>query len=355
MYEPNIKTTEKLINSLNEIEDIREILGTIPVLPIIEEPIQRRTLVETVYYTAKIEGNPLDIRAAEKLREYQNAKPKVDSEQELVNLYKVMDFIHDIAGKRDVPIDEKVIKQIHAFVVRDIASQGSPGMYKLEQNEIINNTTGEHIFLPATPTDAPRLMGELSAWLGQRRLAVHPVITAGIAHLELVAIHPFGNGNGRTARALADLILWRYGYTFRRLFSWVRQVGIDIATYHQKINQTLGLKYRANTDPTIWLEYFVESIAKSLSELKPTLLKTRSAFINAYNLGAEAKLSSDQVEALVFADINGYVTTADYIRAKRLSRSTVVKRLNELVKMGYLRVEGKGRGVRYMGLPKQKQ
>ena len=69
MYEPNIRTTENLINSINEIEDVRELLGTIPVLPIIEEAIQRQALVETVHYTAQIEGNPLDIQVAEKLRE----------------------------------------------------------------------------------------------------------------------------------------------------------------------------------------------------------------------------------------------------------------------------------------------
>ena len=353
MHEPNIKTTEKLINSLNEIEDIREMLHTIPVLPIVEESIQRQALVETVYYTARIEGNPLDIRVAEKLREYQTSKPKTDSEQEYVNLYKAIDFIRDIAGKNDIPIDEEVIKQIHAFVIRDIPSQGSPGVYKLRPNEIQSRTTGERIFLPPSPNDTPRLMGELCAWLSQKRLAVHPIITAGVAHLELVAIHPFGDGNGRTARALADLILWRYGYTFRHLFSWLRQVGIDMDTYHQKLRQALGPEYGANADSTVWLEYFAESIQKSLVELRPALHKMREAFVNAYNQGLKEGLSSDQVEAVVFADMYGSVTTAEYMRTKRLSRATVVKRLNELVKLGFLQVEGKGRSVRYIGVPKE--
>jgi len=352
MYEPNIRTTEKLMNSLNEIEDIRELLGMIPVLPIVEESIQRQALVETVHYTARIEGNPLDIRVAERLYERQVLKPKADSEQELVNLYKVMDFIHYIAGQDDIPIDEEVIKQIHAFVVRDIPSQGSPGIYKTKPNEIIDRTTGARIYLPPSPQDTPRLMSDLSTWLSQRRLAFHPVITAGVAHLELAAIHPFDNGNGRTARALADLILYRYGYTFRRLFSWVRQVGIDMDTYHQKLREAHGPEYGTKANPTVWLEYFAKSIEKGLAELRPVLQKISEAFVNAYNLGAKEGLSSDQVEALVFADINGSVTTAEYMRTKRLSRSTVVKRLNELVQLGLLRVEGKGRSVRYVGLLK---
>jgi len=352
MYEPNIRTTENLFNSLNGIEDVRELLGTIPVLPIIEESIQRQALVETVHYTAQIEGNPLDIRVAEKFREYQAIKPKADSEQELVNLYKMMDFIRDIADKEDIPINEEVIKQIHAFIVRDIPSQGSPGVYKLKPNTI-QNQAGERIFLPPSPNDTPRLMSELSAWLSQRRLAFHPVIAAGIAHLELVAIHPFDNGNGRTARALADLILWRYGYTFRHLFSWVRQVGIDMGTYHQKFSEALGVEYGANADPTAWLEYFAESIAKSLTKLKPDLQKMRASFVELYNIGAEKGLSIDQVEAIVFADFYGSVSTAEYMGAKTLSRSTVVKRLSELVQLGLLRVNGRGRSVRYVRPPRK--
>ena len=353
MYEPNIRTTEKLIKSLNGIEDIRDLLATVPILPIVEEPIQRQALVETVYYTARIEGNPLDIRVAQRFYERQTSRPKADSEQEYANLYKAMDFIRYIADEHDTPIDEEVIKQIHTSIVRDIPGQGSPGVYKMKPNAIVDDRTGARLFLPPSPNDTPRLMSGLSAWLSQKRLAVHPVITAAIAHLELVAIHPFDNGNGRTARALADLILWRYGYTFRHLFSWVRQVGIDMDTYHQKLREALGPEYGANADPTVWLEYFVESIEKSLVELRPALQKMREAFIEAYNRGTKEGLSSDQIEALVFADTNGSVTTAEYMRTKKLSRSTVVKRLNELVKLGFLRVEGKGRSVRYLGLPKQ--
>lgn len=352
MYEPNITTTEKLMNSINEIENIRDLLKTIPVIPIIEDPIQRRALVETVYYTARIEGNPLDIRVAEMFLGRQAIKPKADSEQEYVNLYEVMGFIQYIAKQDDIPMDEKVIKQIHTNVVRDISSQGSPGVYKLKPNEIRDRVTGENIYLPPSPIDTPMLMSDLGTWLSQRWLAFHPVITAGLAHLELAAIHPFDDGNGRTARALADLILYRQGYGFRGLFSWVRQVGIDMSTYHQKLKEASGAKYGDPTNPTVWLEYFTESIEKSLVELKPTLQKMRETFVNAYNLGAKEGLSSDQVEAIVYADINGSITTGDYMRTRGLSRSTVVKRLKELVQLGCLRVEGKGRSVRYVGFPK---
>jgi len=349
MYEPNIKITTKLQDSLMDIEDIRELLRTIPVLPIVEEPIKREALVATVHYTTRIEGNPLDMRMVERLGAGSFSKPNITRphEQEVINLYKVMEFIRHVADQRDIEIDEDVVKQIHAFVVRDLPSQGPPAVYKTKPNVIINQATKERIFTPPNPSDTPRLMAELSTWLSRRPLAFHPVIAAGLAHLELAAIHPFNDGNGRTARALADLVLYRCGYTFRHLFSWVAQIGIDMGMYHQKLGEVLGSEYGANTEPSSWLEYFAEAVAKSLTEERAGLLRMRDVFIQAYNKGDEVGLTRDQVEALIYAVINGSVTTGVYMKSKGLSRSTAVKRLNQLVELEILQVAGKGRNVRY--------
>lgn len=349
MYEPNVRVTAKLMNSLKEIEEIRDLLKTIPILPIVENRIQQKALVETVHYTTRIEGNPLDIRAVERLGVRQPAKPAIQrDEQEVLNLYKATEFIRRFATRDDLPISEDVIKQIHAFVVRDIPKEGSPGIYRMKQNAIVDEATREIIYMRAEPSDVPRLMNSLSSWLTQRPLAFHPVIAAGIAHLELVAIHPFDNGNGRTARALADLILYRHGYELRYLFSWVAEAGINMDTYHRTLRQVLGTEYGVNVDPTIWLEYFAETVAKSLTKEKPELLRIREAFVTAYNIGEKIGLSRDQVEAILFASIYGEVTTGVYMKATRLSRSTVVKRLNHLVEMGVMQVEGKGRNVQYV-------
>lgn len=348
MYEPNVRITAKLTSSLAEIEDNRELLGTIPFLPIVEERIRKRALVETVHYTTRLEGNRLDIRAVERLGFGQVSRPDINREaREVVNLYKVMDFIRDIASKKDVAINEDIIRQIHAFVVRDIPEQGTPGTYRLGQNVVAGEATGQHIFVPPKPTDVVPLVRDLGTWLSQRPLAIHPVIAAGIAHLELVAIHPFDDGNGRTARALADLILDRYGYDLRYLFSWVAQMGIDMGAYHQVLRQVLGTEYGAKVDPTAWLEYFAGSVVKSLAEKRSEILRVREAFIEAYNLGTDMGLSKDQVEAIMFAGTYDSVTTGQYMEATGLSRSTVVKRLSELVAAGIMTVDGKGRSVRY--------
>lgn len=349
MFEPSFRTTAKLMKSLREIDDTRKLVATIPVLPIVETRIQERALVETVHHTTRIEGNRLDIRTVERLGARQVLKVGSDrDEQEVLNLYEVMRFIKHIADQQDIPIDEAVIKEIHAKVVKDIPREGPPGTYRLGQNAIEDETTGEHIFMPPGPSDVEPLMSDFSAWLSQQPQVVHPIIAAGIAHLELVAVHPFDDGNGRTARALADLILYRYGFGLRYFFSWVAQMGIDMDNYHRTLRQVLGSEYQANIDPTIWLEYFAEAVAKSLTKERPELERIHKAFVDAYNLGAKKGLSRDQVEASIYARIYGSVTTGLYVAVTGLSRSTVVKRLSQLVEVGIMRVEGKGRNVRYV-------
>jgi len=349
MYEPNLKLTAKLRESMAQVDEIRKLLHTIPVLPIVEENIQHESLAATIHYTAKIEGNPLDLKDVKRLGSGKIIDPNISKDQRVImNLYRVMEFIREIAPQHNIPINEEVIKQIHAFVVRNIPEEGPPGKYKIGPNAIKDYYTGEPIFLTAEPNAVPSLMADLSILLSQPVPPFHPLILAGLAHLELVAIHPFIDGNGRTARALSDLILDRHGYNLRYLFSWVSQIGIDMSTYHLTLKQVLGDKYGANVDPTSWLEYFADSVAQSLIKDKPTLLGMRDAFVQMYNIGAEKGLTKDQVEALVYAKINGDITTGVYMQATGVSRSTAVKRLNELVKAGSLRIQGKGRNVRYV-------
>jgi Fic family protein len=95
---------------------------------------------------------------------------------------------------------------------------GSPSEYRHIQNYVANSLTKEIIYTPPSPLDLPALMAELVAWLGADT-GIHPVLVAAIAQFHLVHIHPFVDGNGRTARLLSTLCLYRSGYDFKRLFT----------------------------------------------------------------------------------------------------------------------------------------
>lgn len=96
---------------------------------------------------------------------------------------------------------------------------------------------------------------------------LNPVIVAGIAHLELAAIHPFTDGNGRTARALATLILYKRGYDFRHLFALEDYYNKDLQSYYASINTGENYENR-KADITTWLEYFIEGFREEIMQVK---------------------------------------------------------------------------------------
>jgi Fic family protein len=73
-------------------------------------------------------------------------------------------------------------------------------------------------YTPPPPLEVPQMMTDFVSWL-QKDTQIHPVIVAGIAQFQLVHVHPFVDGNGRTARLLSTLCLYRTGYDFKRLFT----------------------------------------------------------------------------------------------------------------------------------------
>lgn len=348
MFEPSFTFTHEIISALDKIEDIRRLLELIPVIPPWETELRRTALINTVHYSTKVEGNTLSREGVERLLAGHRTTGTEKDKQEVLNLQRVMDFVYEIAFDSSIAVSEPVIKQMNTFILRDVPGEKSPGSYRTGQNFIQDSRTGETIFTPPPAWDVPDRMKEYVEWLGGARVGMSPVLQAGIAHLELVAIHPFWDGNGRTARSLATLLLYRGGYHLRRLFSWEEYVGTDTDAYHQAIKASLGDRYGDKVDHTPWLEYFCRTMASSLEKLRSQLEQRKKYWDEGYQLGANVGLIQSQVEALVFVKTFGHVTTAKYVQAAGVSRATAVRHLNKLVEVGFLRVVGKGRAARYV-------
>ncbi len=111
-----------------------------------------------------------------------------------------------------------------------------PGEYRLAQNYVVNSITGEIVYTPPPPGDVPDLMHELVAWLNDPG-NVHPVLVSGLAQHQLVHIHPFLDGDGRTSRLLSTLCLYRAGYDFKRLFTLSEYYDRDRTAFYAAIRK----------------------------------------------------------------------------------------------------------------------
>jgi Fic family protein len=106
-------------------------------------------------------------------------------------------------------------------------------------------------------------MQQLVDWLAQPN-AIHPVLVSGIAQFQLVHIHPFVDGNGRTSRLLSTLCLYRAGYDFKRLFTISEYYDRDRVAFYRAIQGVCD----SGMDMTGWLEFFVEGLSTQLAEVQ---------------------------------------------------------------------------------------
>jgi Fic family protein len=182
-------------------------------------------------------------------------------------------------------------------------------------------------------------------WLnGHQANALMPVLHSGIAHYECVRIHPFVDGNGRTSRALATLILYKRGFDTRRFFALEEYYNVDRRSYYEALAST-----DQSDDLTEWLEYFVQGIAVEMVRLEERILNLERIVGQAAVPPTTAlDLNPRQIRALEFLAHEPKLTTALYRQWNRVSRATAQRDLAGLVSRGILAQQGVGRGTYYI-------
>ncbi|MBI1869622.1 MAG: Fic family protein [Chlamydiae bacterium] len=175
------------------------------------------------------------------------------------------------------PITEKLIKKMHAIIQKGIVQGKLRGEYREAQNAIYDVKTRKAVYLPPEAKDIGPLMRSFVGWLNQES-GLHPVLKAGIGHYQLVTLHPFMDGNGRTARALVTLLLYREKYDLKQFYSLEEYYAEDLKGYYDTLHQCQGFNYydHPNPDITPWIDYFAKGVAVIFEELKEKVLTSLS-------------------------------------------------------------------------------
>lgn len=266
--------------------------------------MRSRALLLEAHHTTHIEGTRLTIEQAEQLlagKPVAEADP--DDVRELLNYRDAFEFVSSYLYDGG-PVTEGLIREIHRRLVEGVrGGAAAPGKYRRVQNYIANSRTGEIIYTPPAPLDVPPLMAELAAWLDIEH-ELHPVLAASIAQFQLVHIHPFIDGNGRTSRLLSTLCLYRAGYDFKRLFSISEYYDRDRTAFYTALQ---GVREQG-MDLTGWLDFFVDGLATQMVEVTE---RGRRA-IRAAVLARQHSLNARQIVAMRFLLEHGKITIQDY-------------------------------------------
>jgi Fic family protein len=179
-----------------------------PLSPEVLKNLKKYFDVELTYNSNAIEGNTLTITETKVILEEGltiGGGKSLREHLEVINHQEAINYIEDIVSQ-NIDISERVIKDLHAIILRSIDNKNA-GVYRTN-NVLISGSKHR----PVEYMLVEEKVRELVQWYDEMKNELHPVELAAVFHFKYVYIHPFIDGNGRTARLLMNLILLRNGY-----------------------------------------------------------------------------------------------------------------------------------------------
>lgn len=344
MFQPNFTRTDWIINHIAKIAAAREIILNAAILPQWEVKLRKDAILKMAHHSTSIEGNPLSIEEVSVLLRGEDVAAREVDKREVLNYVKVLEYIDDLGEKGQDNITEDIILEIHMLNSQRVLPEDQSGRYRKIAVIVGNPTTGEVIFRPPPVEKVPPLMKEVVRWLNsQESRGMDPVLVAGAAHYELVRIHPFVDGNGRTARALATLILYLRGFDIKRFFALDDYYNEDRRRYYVALN-TVDPK---TVETTQWMEYFVEGVTISMEKVKNTILEF-SLDRRMKKAKGQMYLNERQMKVLKYLQVNPRITNRACREILGLSDEGVRKELEALIKYNLLQKKGAGRSTHYV-------
>lgn len=366
MYSPKFTISNAVLKNIGTIEACKEVVENAPIIPGYERQFREDALIRTVHHGTHIEGNDLSRDQAEKVivgggsetqAEIVGQKVNVVARdrdiQEIINYRAVMEQVDKIFQEHkddQLRYSERQIKDIHKLTVHRLVDTDAAGDYRKTQVVLRDSRTGEVTFRPPPAVELPYLMEDFISWANSREgHDVHPVIRAAIAHYALAAIHPFVEGNGRTARAFATLIMFSEGYDIKRLFSLEEYFDRDAEAYYSTLittsNQSKDLNER---DLTSWIEYFTQGLSIELVRVRDRVRKLSIDARIKTKRGQQVLLSDRQITIVEYLSDNQKATMSVLRNVfSMISEDTVLRELQDLVKKRIIRKKGKTKGAYY--------
>ena len=312
-FSPNYIITPKIANNLIKIEQIKERIKGLPITPSVLASLRESAKFHSTHYSTFIEGNRLskkDVQEVIKQTKYQAGRER--DEKEVKGYFAALAKVEKYA-QEPKPIEEKQIQTLHSLVISNGQEKGKPSPYRDGQNVIKDSLTGGIVYMPPEAKDVSNLMKSMINWINTLRNEIPRPIIAGIAHYQFATIHPYYDGNGRTARLLTTLILHLGGYDLKGLYSLEEYYAKNLSAYYEALTVGPSHNYymgRAEADITKWVEYFIYGMAESFEKVEKHSLKA-SGNLEADKSGFLRKLDPKQRKVLALFEQQEVITSND--------------------------------------------
>ena len=333
-----VTLTNEILKYITEIEKNRYKVSTVKLSKSVANKLRKNSKKKSSYASNKIEGNPLSEKQVDEVIESDERKHYLRPEQEVRNYFLALNYLEEKAKEKE-RFSKKLILDVQKYVEKGASKEKiglrgpmPPGVLFA----VYDSQSGNPDYIPPEYCDIPELLDELVEYVNTTD--DHPLIIAAVVHYQLVTIHPFEDGNGRTARLLSGYILDLNGFGFNGIGSLEEYFAYDINEYYESIQMGLPALYYSGRDnpphPEIWINYFLRMV-----QLYSNRVCELSEESNADEIsGSVSYLKGKEKELLLFLmkKYKREFTPMEVSKELGVTNKTVINRLSFLVKNGFV-------------------
>jgi len=340
MFQPKYTINARILANIKRIGILVSELNHRRFPKIIFAKLERNAREISAYSSTSIEGNPLPLSEVKRILRQAPAHIR-DTEKEVLNYNKALEHLREISAQDHTVMTPNLILDIHALVMEGLIEKHRLGAFRREPVFVNNPRTRKLVYLPPDHGDVRSLMEDLVSFVTKNKDAIDPLILAGIFHRQFVIIHPFIDGNGRTARLATKVLLARMGLDTFNLFSFENYYNKNVGKYFASIG-LFGNYYEivGVVDFTEWLGYFTDGIIDELLRVKKELDKSSA--------DPSVGMRPEYDMILKYITKHGGMTDRQYSALTSRAKATRALDWKKMIVMGLIERKGKGRNSYYV-------
>ena len=330
--------SNEILKYITEIDKNRYQVYDVKIPNSVASKLRKNSKKKSSYASNKIEGNPLSERQVDEVIDSDERRHFLRPEQEVRNYFLALNYLEE-ERKKETEFSKKLILDVQKLVEKGASKEKlglrgpmPPGVLFA----VYDTQTGNPDYIPPEYVDIPVLLDELVEYVNTTD--DHPLIVAAVVHYQLVTIHPFEDGNGRTARLMSGYILDVNGYGFNGIGSLEEYFAYDVNEYYESIQMGLPALYYLGRDnpphPEIWICYFLRMMQLYSGKVKELSLSSGKDELE----GSLSYLKTKEKEllSLLINKSKQEFTPIEISKEIGVTNKTVINRLSVLVKNGFV-------------------
>lgn len=341
------KITKQLRVSLEELDALRKDLGHEAERPVRWMGTLRRFVRATsAEGSISIEGFHVPEREAVALANRKEPADPEDENRMALSCYaRAMDRVGVLAGDPAFRWLDRVILDLH-FDACSFQRDKAPGLWRTGPIGITNDD-GSLAYEGPDAAVVPRLMAEVARWLERGDLDAHAVVRAAMAHLHVISVHPFRDGNGRVSRIVQSLVLAREGRVSPEFGSIEEYLAENTPAYYAALQEAHGPRYEPKgSDATGWVELCIEAHLSQARKRLAQIEEAATRWARIESLVGERGWP-DRLAIALEQSLIGDSDRSSYCAEAGVSPPTASADFRRLLDAGLVVQQGRGRATRY--------